>query len=172
MSASFIDSILALDQQLIQLVYRSRSLIEGAEYEKLMATCLRNNPSRGVTGVLISHSGWFLQVLEGTAANVSSLFKVIENDPRHSDFLLLRFNAVAVRDFSDWSMASITVDEQRFIHPVLREMDRWMRNLLMPTPVVPYSGEIMRILPTLCIPKLHALALFYRLCSVSEDPRD
>ena len=116
MSVSFIDSILALDQQLIQLVYRSRSLIEGAEYEKLMSTCLRNNPSRGITGVLISHSGWFLQVLEGTAANVSSLFKTIENDPRHSDFLLLRFNAVATRDFSDWSMASITVDEQRFMH--------------------------------------------------------
>ena len=116
MSASFIDSILALDQQLIQLVYRSRSLIEGAEYDKLMSTCLRNNPSRGITGVLISHSGWFLQVLEGTAANVSSLFKIIENDPRHSDFLLLRFNAVAARDFSDWSMASITVDEQRFMH--------------------------------------------------------
>ena len=116
MSASFIDSILALDQQLIQLVYRSRSLIEGPEYEKLMATCLRNNPSRGITGVLVSHSGWFLQVLEGTAANVSSLFKVIENDPRHSDFLLLRFNAIAVRDFSDWSMASVSVDEQRFIN--------------------------------------------------------
>ena len=63
LSASFIDSILALDQQLIQLVYRSRSLIEGAEYEKLISTCLRNNPSRGITGVLISHSGWFLQVL-------------------------------------------------------------------------------------------------------------
>ena len=116
MSASFIDSIRALDQQLIQLVYRSRSLIEGVEYDKLMATCLRNNPSRGITGVLISHSGWFLQVLEGTAANVSSLFKIIENDPRHSDFLLLRFNALATRDFSDWSMAAITVDEQRFMH--------------------------------------------------------
>ncbi len=116
MSSSFIDSILALDQQLIQLVYRSRSLIEGAEYDKLMATCLRNNPGRGITGVLISHSGWFLQVLEGTAANVSSLFKVIENDPRHSDFLLLRFNAIEARDFSDWSMASIEVDEYRFMN--------------------------------------------------------
>jgi hypothetical protein len=105
-----------IDQQLIQLVYRSRSLIEGAEYDKLMATCLRNNPTRGITGVLISHSGWFLQVLEGSAANVNSLFKVIENDPRHSDFLLLRFNAVETRDFSDWSMASIGVDEQRFIN--------------------------------------------------------
>ncbi len=47
---------------------------------------------------------------------MNSLFKVIENDPRHADFLLLRFNAVEVRDFSDWSMASIEVDEQRFIN--------------------------------------------------------
>ena len=116
MTSTFIDSIQALDQQLIQLVYRSRSLIAGAEYEKLMATCLRNNHTRDITGVLISHSGWFLQVLEGSAANVHLLFKVIENDPRHSDFLLLRFNAVAARDFSDWSMASIEVDEQRFIN--------------------------------------------------------
>ena len=35
MTSSFTDSIQALDQQLIQLVYRSRSLIEGAEYDKL-----------------------------------------------------------------------------------------------------------------------------------------
>ena len=116
MTSTFIDSIQALDQQLIQLVYRSRSQIVGAEYEKLMATCLRNNPARDITGVLISHSGWFLQVLEGSAVNVNSLFKVIEEDPRHSDFLLLRFNAIATRDFSDWSMASIEVDEQRFIN--------------------------------------------------------
>ena len=116
MTSSFIDSLQALDQQLIQLVYRSRSLIEGAENDKLMATCLRNNPNVGITGVLISHSGWFLQVFGGTAANVNSLFKVIESDPRHADFLLLRFNAVVARDFSDWSMASIEVDEQRFIN--------------------------------------------------------
>ena len=116
MTSSFTDSIQALDQQLIQLVYRSRSLIEGPEYNNLMATCLRNNPTRGITGVLISHSGWFLQVLEGSAVKVNSLFKVIENDPRHSDFLLLRFNAIVARDFSDWSMASIAVDEQRFIN--------------------------------------------------------
>ena len=69
MTSSFTDSIQALDQQLIQLVYRSRSLIEGAEYDKLMATCLRNNPAREITGVLISHSGWFLQVLEETSLN-------------------------------------------------------------------------------------------------------
>ncbi|MFZ4554573.1 MAG: BLUF domain-containing protein [Betaproteobacteria bacterium] len=115
MSASFDDSLLALDQQLIQLVYRSRSLIEGPEYDALLATCLRNNPGRGITGVLVNHSGWFLQVLEGTAASVNALFKIIEADPRHSEFLLLRLTAIPSRDFSDWSMASITVDKRRFL---------------------------------------------------------
>ena len=73
MTSSFIDSLQALDQQLIQLVYRSRSLIEGAEYDKLMATCLRNNPARDITGVLISHSGWFLQA-EGVAMSAARDF--------------------------------------------------------------------------------------------------
>ena len=74
MTTSFTDSIQALDQQLIQLVYRSRSLIEGVEYNNLMATCLRNNPARGITGVLISYSGWFLQVIEGRMSEF--LFKL------------------------------------------------------------------------------------------------
>ena len=91
MTLAFSESILSLDQHLIQLVYRSRSLIEGVEYDQLLETCLRNNPKREITGVLVSHSGWFLQVLEGTAVNVFSLFKTIEDDPRHSDFLMLRF---------------------------------------------------------------------------------
>lgn len=80
-----------------------------------MATCLRHNPTHGITGVLISHSGGFLQVLEGSAVHVNSLFKVIENDPRHSHFLLLRFNAVVARDLSDWSMALKQVDEPYFL---------------------------------------------------------
>ena len=120
---SSLDNLLhSHDQQLIQLVYRSRSLIEGEDYDKLMRTCLRNNPTRGITGVLISHSGWFLQVLEGSAVNITSLLKSIENDPRHSHFLLIRLHAIQSRDFGDWSMASISVDEQRFIHLVNQSM--------------------------------------------------
>jgi len=46
---------------------------------------------------------------------VNALFKIIEADPRHSEFLLLRLTAIPSRDFSDWSMASITVDKRRFL---------------------------------------------------------
>jgi Sensors of blue-light using FAD len=122
MDISLADLIQSHDHQLVQLVYRSRSLIEGDDYDKLMRTCLRNNPTRGITGVLISHSGWFLQVLEGSAIHINTLLKSIENDPRHTDFLLLRLHAVEARDFSDWSMASIAVDERRFIHLVDQAM--------------------------------------------------
>lgn len=115
MSDSFDESVVALDQQLIQLIYRSRSKLRDEEYEALHATCLRNNPKRGITGVLISHSGWFLQVLEGAAADVNALVKVIEADPRHSDVLMLRLTAIAARDFAEWSMASVVVDERRFL---------------------------------------------------------
>jgi len=115
MPASLDDSVLALDRQLIQVVYRSRSLIEGEAYDKLLACCLRNNPRRGITGVLITHSGWFLQVLEGAAGDINALVRTIEADPRHADFLILRLTAIPAREFGDWSMASVAVDERRFL---------------------------------------------------------
>ncbi|MFM7533092.1 MAG: BLUF domain-containing protein [Rubrivivax sp.] len=115
MPASFDESVLALDRQLIQVVYRSRSLIDSAAYDQLLSTCLVNNPRRGITGLLVTHAGWFLQVLEGGAAEVNALLKKIEADPRHSDFLVLRLAAIPKRDFGDWSMASVAVDERRFL---------------------------------------------------------
>jgi len=109
------DSPVERDRGLVQLVYRSRSKIDGKEYDRLLATCQRNNPKRGITGVLITHAGWFLQVLEGPAEEVSGLVSQIEADPRHSNVLLLRLSSVRSRDFGDWSMASVAVDERRFL---------------------------------------------------------
>jgi hypothetical protein len=115
MPATFDESVLALDRQLIQVVYRSRSLIDSAACDRLLSTCLANNPRLGITGLLVTHSGWFLQVLEGGAAEVNALLRKIEADRRHSDFLVLRLAAIPKRDFGDWSMASVTVDERRFL---------------------------------------------------------
>ena len=81
MTASFTDSIQALDQQLIQLVYRSRSLIEGAQYDKLMATCLRNNPTRGITGVLISLQGGFFRCLKALQSMSTHFLKSLKMIP-------------------------------------------------------------------------------------------
>ena len=115
MLATFDETVLALDRQLVQVVYRSRSLIDSAAFDQLLSTCLANNPRRGITGLLVTHEGWFLQVLEGCAAEVNALLRKIEADPRHSDFLVLRLGAIPKRDFGDWSMASLAVDEQRFL---------------------------------------------------------
>jgi hypothetical protein len=86
---------------------------EGGEKEILDA-CQKKNPLLDVTGVLVSHSGWFMQVLEGPASNITKLVQLIEADPRHTDFLVISNTTINKRDFTDWSMASVTVDELRF----------------------------------------------------------
>lgn len=102
-------------RQLIQVVYRSRSITDANGERDILEASRRNNPARDITGVLVSHGGWFMQVLEGPAAEVSALLKRIEQDNRNGQFLLLRAMPIDTRDFGDWSMGSTSVDEDRFL---------------------------------------------------------
>jgi hypothetical protein len=103
-----------IDNQLMRVVYKSRSLVDGDGEKSILETAQRNNPLLDVTGVLVSNSGWFLQVLEGPGANVRKLLKVIESDPRHSDFYVFSTGAVDQRFFSEWSMVSVNLDISKF----------------------------------------------------------
>ncbi len=103
-----------IDTQLMRVVYRSRSLIDGEEEKKILEVSRRNNPPLDITGVLVSNSGWFLQVLEGPSTNVKKILKIIEADPRHSDFNVFSTGVIEGRQFKDWSMASVTLDASRF----------------------------------------------------------
>ena len=103
-----------LDKQLMRLVYKSRSLVDGDGEKAILQAAQRNNPPLDVTGILVSNSGWFLQVLEGPGANVQKLIKVIEADPRHCDFYVFSTGAVDQRYFSEWSMVSVNLDPSRF----------------------------------------------------------
>ena len=102
-------------RQLIQVVYRSRSLTDENGERDILEASRRNNPARGITGVLVSHGGWFMQVLEGPTNAVSDLIASIESDHRNGDFLLLRANPTERRHFGDWAMASTVVDAEQFI---------------------------------------------------------
>lgn len=74
----------------------------------------RNNSQLDITGVLISNSGWFLQVLEDPGVNVKKLLKIIEIDPRHADFYVFSTGAINERHFQAWSMASVNLDPSKF----------------------------------------------------------
>ena len=96
---------------LVRLMYASRAT-GTVDHETLVAILKRSkshNPAAGITGVLCSSSGTFLQVLEGGRAAVSALYNRIVVDPRHTDVVLLSYEEVAERRFAVWSMGQVNM---------------------------------------------------------------
>ncbi len=100
-----------------RLVYYSRNLIPGspeeveAVVERILVGSRRSNERLGVTGALIFNAGAFAQVLEGPATAVEQTFERIQQDPNHGDVLMLAFEPVLARAFSNWSMAFVGKSE-------------------------------------------------------------
>ena len=120
-------------RRLIQVVYRSRSLTDEAGERDILEASRRNNPAHDITGVLVAHAGWFMQVLEGPAGPVSDLLTRIENDRRNGGFLLVRATPVENRNFGEWAMASTMLDADRFI---------WMLDRFMSDPA--QANDLLR----------------------------
>jgi hypothetical protein len=90
---------------LCRLVYYSeRNASAPIDMRALIATCHKNNSSRAVTGLLHYNGFYFIQVLEGSRAEVSSIYHRIANDPRHQNLILVSCSDVRERLFPTWSM--------------------------------------------------------------------
>lgn len=79
------------------------------------------NARLGVTGVLLYSEDNVLQVLEGEAETIHSLFASIANDVRHRSVTKIADGPVPGRAFSEWSMRFRTVelaDYNRFMQQV------------------------------------------------------
>jgi len=79
--------------------------------EALLTNCRRNNTKDGITGLLISHQGLFIQYIEGQPHKIDALFEKIKKDSRHHTVIMLTSGLSAERQFSDWSMAFRKVDQ-------------------------------------------------------------
>ena len=90
----------------LQLVYIStmRQPISPAECEAILAASRRNNPRRGITGLLVVGGNRFLQLLEGAEAAVEACLDTIRHDPRHFALVVLDKRFVAERQCPDWAM--------------------------------------------------------------------
>ncbi|NGM19462.1 BLUF domain-containing protein [Roseomonas stagni] len=98
------------DQRLHRVVYTSRLCEDQADVEdqvvaRIVDSARRNNPRRGVTGVLVHGKGAFAQVLEGRPLVVRGLLTVIQRDTRHTDMRVVKVDVVEDRIFPSWSMA-------------------------------------------------------------------
>ncbi|WP_165352834.1 BLUF domain-containing protein [Loktanella sp. IMCC34160] len=96
-----------------RLVYLSdgKPGLSKADLTAILEKARRNNPSKGLTGLLLYHEGRFFQVLEGDMAQVMACFSKIMMDPRHTSVAILTAGPAEARAFPGWSMGYAEVDE-------------------------------------------------------------
>jgi len=101
-------------QSIHNIVYCSRAVhdMDKEALEKIISTARHHNPRFGITGLLVFGSGIFFQWLEGPRDNVTSLFKIISADPRHSHVVLLtKEDEFRERLFPNWDMELVEAED-------------------------------------------------------------
>jgi len=112
---------------LVRLVYASRAA-RTIDDGFIMAICdvaSSRNAAQGITGVLVTQQGQdvFLQVLEGSRADVNALYASIVRDARHRDVTLLSYEDIEQRRFASWRMGMVDL-KRIHLGTILRYSDR------------------------------------------------
>lgn len=94
---------------LVRLIYASRTANPqvGQPADDILTQARRNNATLGITGVLCYDGRIFLQALEGGRAAVNALYRIIQQDLRHTDVVLLHYEEITERIFGGWTMGLI-----------------------------------------------------------------
>lgn len=99
----------ASDKRLCSVVYKSRcrDVASWDLFDSILDSSSRNNPEKGITGVLVATETHFLQVLEGEFAALNATFEKISRDPRHDNVQLISFSDIKRRKFGHWAMHGV-----------------------------------------------------------------
>lgn len=100
------------DYVLTQYLYISTApTLPREEVDSILAASARNNPARGITGLLLFNGRNFLQLLEGEEGEVAALMDTIIADPRHSGVSVLDRRTIIARACPDWAMNRVIIAE-------------------------------------------------------------
>lgn len=101
--------LMRLDQRVHHLVYRSRavSAFSTKDLTAMQQQSQARNEAHDITGLLCYSKGHFVQVLEGSEAEVHALFAKVQQDKRHDQVQVLSERASSHRWFADWRMALV-----------------------------------------------------------------
>ena len=96
---------------LTRLIYVSRIGPESrqdldAVVQEVLQVSRRNNRRAGVTGMLLTCGGHFVQALEGEDAAVQATLARVNADPRHQAVRVLGSDFVGSRLFGRWAMCA------------------------------------------------------------------
>ena len=94
---------------LLRLIYVSLATVEldGPAIGALLEEAQARNEQVGMTGVLCTGRGHFVQLLEGPEDVVVTTYASILRDKRHRDVALVSVALVGERAFPKWSMGHI-----------------------------------------------------------------
>ncbi|MCX6215821.1 BLUF domain-containing protein [Spirosoma sp.] len=87
----------------------SKGLFSQEQLTSILEKSQQKNRSLGVSGILLYFNGSIIQVLEGLEERVKDLYRVIQQDSRHTGLILMYSYPIAKRTFSDWSMGYKTL---------------------------------------------------------------
>ena len=91
---------------LIRLTYASRAThgVSSQLIRDILDSSQRNNPAKGLTGMLCCNADIFLQVLEGPRVAVNQLYTQLADDQRHKELTILDYEEISMRRYATWSM--------------------------------------------------------------------
>ena len=97
---------------IFRLFYTSRCLIVDehearAEAELIASRAGIKNQSVNITGAMTFDGNDFAQILEGKKADVQQLFKIIRNDPRHTQVTVIKQTHALKRHYEGWGMHAL-----------------------------------------------------------------
>jgi hypothetical protein len=105
------------------LIYISSAvkLMSNADLVKILSDSRDNNKTKSITGMLLYGDGVFIQVLEGAGKDIDSVYNKIVKDPRHKSIIQLTSGTLTKRNFPDWTMGFIALNEKE-----LAELDGYI----------------------------------------------
>ena len=94
---------------LVRCLYASRAATGtgSAILDEILVQSRRNNPAKGITGMLCVSNDVFIQLLEGGRDEVCDLYNAIVRDPRHENVRLLAYGEISQRQFGNWTMGRV-----------------------------------------------------------------
>lgn len=95
------------NQEVFCLIYGSQTVENFSEADlfDILKISRRNNEKQAITGVMVYHKGYVLQMLEGEFSVIRKLFdEKISKDKRHYNLVTLCQEYKTQRDYPDWNM--------------------------------------------------------------------
>ena len=103
---------------MLQLLYVSHAShdMTDEELHEMLEQARKKNKTLDITGILLFHNSYFMQLLEGPDEHVASLYDTIRQDPRHRDVQLIGKYSINNRSFNEWNMAYRKLTENEVRH--------------------------------------------------------